>query len=133
MAGLFGKIKKDVKKGIDEGIAVFKEGANVVSEKVGELTAEGKRQYKIYDLKAKIHGQMTVLGGRVYEVLDGKKSPAADNGVKAAFVKIKKMEAQLQRLEGVMENKAASKKTAKPAVKKAAPKAAKKAPAKKKA
>ena len=59
-------IKKDVKKGIDEGIAAFKEGATVVSEKVGELTAEGKRQYKVYDLKSKIHGQMTVLGGNIH-------------------------------------------------------------------
>lgn len=143
MASLFDKIKKDVKKGIEEGIAVVKEGASVVSEKMGELTAEGKRQYKIYDLKSKIHGQMTVLGGRVYEVLDGRKSPAADNGVKAVFVKIKTMEAQLQRLEGVKEKKAAPrkpaakkaapKKTVKPALKKAAPRAAKKAPAQTKA
>jgi hypothetical protein len=42
MAGLFDKIKKDVKKGIEEGIAVVKEGASVVSGKMGELTAEGQ-------------------------------------------------------------------------------------------
>ncbi|MFH1124009.1 MAG: hypothetical protein V1758_10170, partial [Pseudomonadota bacterium] len=70
MAGLFDKIKKDVKKGIEGGIAVVKEGASVVSGKMGELTAEGKRQYKMYDLKAKIQSQMTVLGGRVYDVLE---------------------------------------------------------------
>jgi hypothetical protein len=112
MAGLFDKIKKDVKKGIKEGIAVVKEGANVVSEKMGELTAEGKRQYKMFNLKAKIQSQMTELGGRAYDILDSKKSPATDSKVKAVYVKIKKLEMQLSKLEGRKETKAtASKKT----------------------
>lgn len=143
MAGLFDKIKKDVKKGIEEGIAIVKEGASVVSEKMGELTAEGKRQYKMFDLKAKIQSQMTVLGGRAYDVLDSKKSPAADSKVKAVFVKIKKLEQQLSKLEGGKETKAAApikpatkakatpKKTAQAAAKKTATKATKKAPVKK--
>jgi hypothetical protein len=143
MAGLFDKIKKDVKKGIEEGIAAVKEGAGVVSEKMGELTAEGKRQYKMYALKAKIQSEMTVLGGRAYDVLDSKKNPASDDKVKALFAKIKKLEGQLGKLEGGKETKAPAPK--KPAVKakvttkKAAPvvakktvkKAAKKARAKK--
>jgi hypothetical protein len=87
---------------------------------MGELTAEGKRQYKMYDLKAKIHAQMAVLGGRAYDVLDGKKNPATDGTVKAVFAKIKKLEAQLSKLEGVKETKVPAPK--KPAVKaKAAP------------
>jgi hypothetical protein len=143
MAGLFDKIKKDVRKGIEEGIAAVKEGAGVVSEKMGELTTEGKRQYKMFDLKSKIQGQMTVLGGRAYDVLDGKKNPATDSTVKAVFVKIKKLEAQLCKLEGVKEAKAAApkkpaakakaapKKTAPAAAKKPAAKSAKKAPVKK--
>lgn len=143
MAGLFDTIKRDVKKGIEEGIAVVKEGASVVSEKMGELTAEGKRQYRMFDLKAKIQGQMTVLGGRAYDVLDGKKNPATDEKVKTLYAKIKKLEGQLRKLEGGKETKAAApkkpaakkkaapKKAGKPAVKKAAAKAAKKAPVKK--
>ena len=142
MAGLFDKIKKDVKKGIEEGIAVVKEGASVVSGKMGELTAEGKRQYKMFDLKAKIQSQMTVLGGRAYDVLDSKKSPAADSKVKAVFVKIKKLEEQLSKLEERKETKAAApikpatkdkstpKKTAQTAAKKTAKKAAQKVPVK---
>ena len=143
MAGLFDKIKKDVKKGIEEGIAVVKEGAGVVSDKMGELTAEGKRQYKMFDLKSKIQTQMTVLGGRAYDVLDSKKSPAADSTVKAVYVKIMKLEEQLFKLEGgketkvaapkkpAMKAKTATKKTAQAAAKKTATKAAKKAPSKK--
>ena len=143
MAGLFDKIKKDVKKGIEEGITVIKEGASVVSEKMGELTAEGKRQYRVYDLKAKIQGQMTVLGGRVYDVLGSKKSPSADSKVKEVFVKIKKLEEQLRKFEGGKETKAAApkkpaakakatpKKTAQTVAKKTATKTAKRAPTKK--
>ncbi|MDA8125301.1 MAG: hypothetical protein M0009_08960 [Deltaproteobacteria bacterium] len=108
MTGLFDKIKKDVQRGIGEGIAMAREGAAVVSEKVGELTAEGKRQYKIFALKAKIQGQMTELGGRAYDCLDSKKSPAADGKVKAVYSKIKKLEAQLSKLEGIPATKAAT-------------------------
>jgi hypothetical protein len=129
MASLFDKIKKDVKKGIEEGIAVVKEGANVLSEKMGELTAEGKRQYKMFALKAKIQSQMTELGGRAYDVLDSKKSPAADSRVKAVYAKIKKLEEQLSKLERERETKAAAPK--KPASKKTAMMATKKASTKK--
>jgi hypothetical protein len=116
MTGLFDKIKKDVKKGIEDGISVVKEGASVVSEKMGELTAEGKRQYKMFDLQSKIHSRMAVLGGRVYDVLASKKNPAADGEVKALFVKIKNLEEQLRKLEGKKETKvAAPKKPAKKA------------------
>lgn len=143
MAGLFDKIKKDVKKGIEEGIAVVKEGASVVSGKMGELTTEGKRQYKMYDLKSKIQSQMTLLGGRVYDVLESKKSPTADSKVTAVYVKIKNLEAQLAKFEGVKgkkpiapkkpaaKAKATPKKAGPPAAKKKAAKAAPKAPAEK--
>lgn len=130
MASLFDKIKKDVSKGIEEGIAAVKEGASVVSGKMDELTAEGKRQYKMFNLKAKIQSHMTELGGRAYDVLDSKKSPAADSKVKAVYVKIKKLEEQLSKLEGGKKTKSASPK--KPAAKaKANPKKTTRAAAKK--
>jgi hypothetical protein len=104
-----------VKKGTEEGIAVIKEGASVVSGKMGGLTAEGKRRYKMFDLKAKIQSKMTELGGRAYDVLDSKKSPAADSKIKAVYVKIKKLEEQLSKLKGGKETKSPSPK--KPAAK----------------
>jgi hypothetical protein len=107
MAGLLDKIKEDVKKGIEEGIAVVKEGASIVSGKMDELTAEGKRQYKMFELKWKIQSKITELGGRAYDVLDSKKSPVADNKTKTVYVKIKKLEEQLRKLEGDKEKKAA--------------------------
>jgi hypothetical protein len=143
MAGLFDKIKADVKKGIEEGIAAVIEGASVVSGKMDEITAEGKRQYKMFDLKSKIQSHMTELGGRAYDVLDRKKSPVADSKIKAVFVKIKKLEEQLRRLEGgkekkvvapkkpVTKTKSAPKKNAQASVKKAVTKTAGKTSAKK--
>jgi hypothetical protein len=124
MEGLFDKIKKDVKKGFEEGFAAVVQGASVVSAKMSELTAEGKRQYKMVDLKAKIQSQMTELGGRTYDVLNKRQSPETDRKIKAVFVKIKKLEAQLHKLE-------AGKKTKTAAPKKPAKKIVKKTPAKK--
>ena len=118
MEGLFDKIKKDVKKGFKEGIAAVVQGASVVSAKMSELTAEGKRQYKMLALQLKIQTQMTELGGRTYDVLNKKQSPEMDRKIKAVFVKIKKLEAQLHKLEAGKNTKTAarkkpSKKTAK--------------------
>ena len=124
MEGLFDKIKKDVKKGFKEGIAAVVQGASVVSAKMSELTAEGKRQYKMLALQLKIQTQMTELGGRTYDVLNKKQSPEMDRKIKAVFVKIKKLEAQLHKLE-------AGKKTKTAARKKPAKKTAKKTSAKK--
>jgi len=108
MEGLFDKIKKDVKNGFKEGIAAVVQGASVVSAKMSELSAEGKRQYKIFNLNLKIQTQMTELGGRTYDVLNKKKSPETDRKIKAVFVKIKKLEEQLRKLEAAKKTKTAA-------------------------
>jgi len=100
MEGLFDKIRKNLKKGMEEGIAVLKEGANVVSIKMNELSAEGKRQYKIFNLNLKIQDRMNELGGITYAVLDGRKSLDENKKIKAAFAKIKKLEWQLSKIGG---------------------------------
>jgi hypothetical protein len=140
---LFDKIKINLKKGMDEGIAALKEGANAVSVKMNELSEEGKRQYAIFNLTLKIQDQMKELGGLTYAVLDGMKNVDEDKKIKAVFTKIKKLEWQLKKLEGAKKMKTASaskpaaklkaqpKKTAKPPVKKTAKKAARKSAAKK--
>ena len=100
MERLFDKIKNNLKKGMEEGIAVLKEGATVVSVKMNELSAEGKRQYKIFSLNLKIQDQMNELGGITYAVLDSRKSLDEDKKIKAAFAKIKKLEWQLSKIGG---------------------------------
>ena len=100
MESLFDKIKKDVKKGFEEGIAAVKQGANVVSVKMNELSVEGKRQYKIFNLNLKIQDQMKELGVMTYAVLDSMKSLDENKKIKAAFAKIKKLEWQLNKIGG---------------------------------
>ena len=113
MEGLFDKIKKDVKKGFEEGFAAVKQGANVVSVKMNELSAEGKRQYKIFNLNLKIQDQMKELGGMTYAVLDSRKSLDENKKIKAAFAKIKKLEWQLSKIGGKRIKAVSAKKPAK--------------------
>jgi len=118
MESLFDKMRNNLKKGMEEGIAVLKEGANVVSVKMNELSAEGKRQYKIFNLNLKIQDQINELGGITYTVLDSRKSLDEDKKIKAAFAKIKKLEWQLSKIGGKKIKTAAPKKPAKKTVKK---------------
>ncbi|MDH4162633.1 MAG: hypothetical protein OEW15_08080 [Nitrospirota bacterium] len=95
-------IKKDIRKGIKEGYIAMKEGALVASKKAGELTEEGKKQYKILELKTKIHKIMHDLGGRVYELMGSSsrvKSPVSDRVVKEMVAQIRGYEAQIAALE----------------------------------
>lgn len=119
MEGLFDKIRKDVKKGIEEGIAAVMQGASVVSVKMNELSDEGKRQYKMFNLHVKIKDAMNEMGEHAYAALNNVKSLDEDKKIKAAFTKIRKLEWQLSKLDGGKEIKVA-------APKKAAPKTAKK-------
>jgi len=71
-----------------------------VSVKMNELSAEGKRQYKIFNLNLKIQDQMKELGVMTYAVLDSMKSLDENKKIKAAFAKIKKLEWQLNKIGG---------------------------------
>ena len=96
-------IKKDIQKGWKEGVAVVKEGAVVAQKKAGELTDEGKRRYKIYELKTKVLKRVYDLGERVHVLLSGRKkaaNPALDTAVKTIMTDIGRMEAQIAKLEG---------------------------------
>jgi hypothetical protein len=95
-------IKKDLQQGLEKSMAVVKQGAVVVQKKAGELTEEGKRQYKVLRLKARIHEAIADLGAKTYVLLSGAKArnPVLDSGVKEIMVRIQDLEAQLGILEG---------------------------------
>jgi hypothetical protein len=95
-------IKKDLQKGLEQGMAAMKKGAIVVQKKAEELTEEGKRQYKVLTLKARIHEAITDLGARSYALMSGRraKNPALDAGVKEIMGQIRDLEAQIAILEG---------------------------------
>ena len=116
MENLFDKIKENLKKGMEEGITVLREGASVVSVKMNELSEEGKRQYKMFNLNVKIQDQMKEMGGIAYALIDAGKSLDPDKKLKAVYAKIKKLEWQLSKIEGGKKIKAGvPKKTAKKA------------------
>ncbi len=105
------KIKKDIQRGFQEGMLLAKEGATVVKEKVGEMTEEGKKKYKLYALKARVQKEVTELGGKIYELSSKVRNPMTDKKVKEIVGKIKKLEDQILTLEGKIK-KAATKKAA---------------------
>ena len=94
------KVKKDLEKGIKEGISFVKEGATVVMEKAEELTEEGKRMYRVFELKTKVQKEIAELGGKVYDLSSKIKNPLVDAKVKANITRIKKLESQIMKLEG---------------------------------
>ncbi len=108
--GLWDRIKKDVKKGIDEGVAAVRQGATVAVEKAEELAEEGKKRYKVFELKQKVHSNFTELGGKVYDLASkGSKNPMLDPKVKSAISGIKRLEGQIARLEKSSTKKAVKK------------------------
>jgi hypothetical protein len=104
------KIKSDIQKGIKDGIGIVKEGAIVVKTKAEELTEEGKKRLKVFELKTKVQRDLSELGGKVYALSAKGKNPLFDSKVKAVITRVNKAEARIAKLEG---KKAASGKTGK--------------------
>ena len=122
---LWDKIQDDLKKNLQEGIEIFKEGSSVFTEKIEELTGEGKKKYKVFNLNMKVQEEFAKLGGAVYDLtLKKSKNPMSNAKVKSILARINKMDARIDKLE---DNE---KKPAKKAVKKKT--AVKKTAAKKK-
>ena len=98
------KVKKDIQKGWKEGVVAVRQGAIVAQKKAGELTEEGKRRYKVLELRTKVHKRVYDLGERVHVLLAGKKRPAnpvLDASVKAIMTDIGRMESQIAKLVSV--------------------------------
>ena len=107
------KIQDDLKKNLQESIEIFKEGSSVFTEKIEELTGEGKRKYQVFNLNMKVQEEFAKLGGAIYDLTAKKsKNPLGNTKVKSILAKINKMEDRITKLEGKEEKKPA-KKTAK--------------------
>ncbi len=94
------KIKGDLQKGVEEGLTFVKEGASVVRKKAEELTEEGKKQYRLFELKSKVQKEIAELGGRVYDISSKVKNPMLDSKVKAVMARIGKLQTDIMKLEG---------------------------------
>jgi polyhydroxyalkanoate synthesis regulator phasin len=94
------KVKEDLQKGVEEGIAFVREGASVAKKKAEELTEEGKRRYRLYELKTSVQKEIAELGGKVYDLSAKVRNPMLDSKVKAIKARIKKLETEIAKLEG---------------------------------
>ncbi|HEW81373.1 MAG TPA: hypothetical protein ENH18_03280, partial [Nitrospirae bacterium] len=102
------KIQDDLKKNLQEGIEIFKEGSSVFTEKIEELTGEGKKKYHIFNLNMKVQEEFAKLGGAIYDLTVKKsKNPISNMKIKSILAKINKMETQINKLEGKENNKPA--------------------------
>ncbi|MGO9613768.1 MAG: hypothetical protein ACLPX5_12135 [Dissulfurispiraceae bacterium] len=94
------KVQRDLQKGLTESIAAVREGAAFVRGKAEELTEEGKKQYSLYNLKSKVQKDILGLGGSVYDLSGKVNNPMSDSKVKATIARIKKLETEINKLEG---------------------------------
>jgi hypothetical protein len=98
--GFWDSLKKDIKKGVDEGLEAFKEGTEAIKHKAGSVTEDIKKKVKSFELKQKIQVQLTELGGRVYEVAsDKRRNPMKDKQVTKIVNTISKIESQIAQIE----------------------------------
>lgn len=116
-------IQKVIRNGIDivqKGITMAKDlkgeiepvikGFKAAQKKAAELTEQGKKGLRIFEIKAKIQKEFVELGARVYELRAKVKNPMLDKKVAAILSRIKKLETQIVSLES--KKKTATKKKA---------------------
>ena len=100
------RIQEDLKKNLQEGIEIFKEGSSVVTEKIEKLTGEGKKKYRSFNLNMKVQEEFSALGGTVYDLIARKsKNPLANSTVKSIIARINKLEAEISSLDEKEANK----------------------------
>jgi len=93
------RVKKDLQRRIKGGIGIVKEGVTIVKAKAGELTKEGKKRLKLFELKTKVRREISELGGKVYDLSAKPKNPLLDSKVKAIIARIRKLEVQIAKIE----------------------------------
>jgi len=118
------EVKRDVQKGIKEGLALVKAGASIAVRKVDELTQESKRRLQSFDIKTKVHTEVAELGARVYKLWRDGALELTDTRARTLARRISRLEDQIAGLEAAPEGgaKAVKKKAAKKAAKKTAAK-----------
>lgn len=115
------KIQDDLKKNLQEGLEIFREGSSVFTGKIEELTGEGKKKYEVFNLNMKVQEEFAKLGGEIYDLTVKKsKNPLGNRDVKAILARINKMESRINKLEDREESAPVKSTTKKRTVKKKA-------------
>lgn len=92
--------KKDFQQSLKESVHLLKEKAIIIKEKADELTEEGKKRYKIFDIQMRIQKEVGELGGRIYDLSSKSGNPLLDKKVKTLIARIKKLESLIIKLKG---------------------------------
>jgi hypothetical protein len=108
------KIQSDLKKNIQEGMEIFREGSSAVTQRLEKLTDEGKKKYQVFNLNMKVQDEFARLGGAIYDLVKKKsKNPLGNRTVTSIIRKINKLEDEISKLEGKAPKSALKKKTSK--------------------
>ena len=108
------KIQDDLKKNLQEGLEIFKEGSSAVTDTLEKFTEEGKKKYKVFNLNMKVQEDFAKLGGAIYDLIAKKsKNPLGNKKVKSIIAKINKLEKNITALESKDTKKALTKITKK--------------------
>ncbi|TNF53154.1 hypothetical protein EP227_06370 [bacterium] len=90
---------EEIQKDIQEGLEIVREGSAVVSQRIEQLTGEGKRKYQILTMNMKVQDELSKLGGKVYALSLKKKNPMTDNRVLSIISRINKLKEKITALE----------------------------------
>ncbi len=94
------KLRRDIEEGIKQGIVYVEKGVALVKEKAGELTDEGKKQYRMFELKTRLQKDIAALGAKVYALTAAGSVKPVHQDVQKLIDRIGKAEKALARLEG---------------------------------
>ena len=109
--GYWDDIKKDFQRSLKESVHLLKEKAEIMKVKAEELTEEGKKRYKIFDIQMRIQKEIAELGGRIYDLSSKSGNPLLDKKVGTLIARIKKLETQVTKLKGKNKKKSVRAKT----------------------
>lgn len=93
------KMRNDISKGFKDGLDKVVDGAESVAKKAGDVSAEGQRKVKIFNLKRKFQGYMEDLGVAIHNAEVPTPGTVADEDVKAIPKQIKEANEELKALE----------------------------------
>ena len=98
------KLIKEIEVGIKQSIDAVKEKAAMVVEKADELTEEGKKQYRLYELKNKRQKQSAGVGQKLQKLVAEKKVTIPDKALNTLLASLSRTIAEIDRLEGKKQN-----------------------------
>jgi len=93
--GFWERVKKDIRKGINEGMFFLKDRKAVARKRAKKLPRVGQDTLKTYELQVLVQRQLTELGGRIYDLSSKKKNPMLDPRVKTMIARLNKLEEKI--------------------------------------